>query len=353
MMTTRIETMRAAVFHGPEDLRVSDVARPVIGPTELLVKVAACAICGSDVRTFRHGARNIGRPVVLGHEVSGTVAEVGDGVSGYGIGQRVAVAPAIPCGGCRYCRRGAETMCERLRSIGYEFDGGLAEFMAVPASAVRAGCVNSVPENVSFDEAAIAEPLACVINAQELVDVQEGDTVVVLGAGPVGCLHTSLARVRGAAKVVLVDIRPERLQMAAAFGPDAVIDGAREDVRARVFEEVGDAGASVVIVAAPSRQAQEQAITLAARRGRVNFFGGLPKTDPIISLDANVVHYRELFIIGSYGSRPAHNRMALELVASGRLPVRPLVGLELPLDRILDGLHAVEQGRVLKVIVRP
>jgi L-iditol 2-dehydrogenase len=352
-MTTTMHTMRAAVFHGPEDLRVCDVPRPVIGPTELLVKVAACAVCGSDVRTFRHGARNIGRPVVLGHEVSGTIAEIGDGVSGYSVGQRVAVAPAIPCGDCRYCRRGAETMCERLRSIGYEFDGGLAEFMAVPSSAVRAGCVNSLPENVSFDEAAIAEPLACVINAQELVDVRHGDTVVVLGAGPVGCLHTSLARVRGAAKVVLVDIRPERLQMAAAFDADVLIDGAREDVRARVLEEVGDEGASVVIVAAPSRRAQEQAITLAARRGRVNFFGGLPKNDPIISLDANVVHYRELFIIGSYGSRPGHNRIALELVATGRLRVRPLVGLELPLDRILDGLHAVEQGRVLKVIVRP
>lgn len=352
-MTFTGQTMKAAVFHGPEDLRVCDVPRPAIGETELLVKVAACAVCGSDVRTFRHGARNISRPVVLGHEVSGTVAEIGAALSGYRIGQRVAVAPAIPCGDCRYCRGGAETMCERLRSIGYEFDGGLAEFMAVPSSAVRAGCVNSVPESVSFEEAAIAEPLACVINAQELVDVHAGDTVVVLGAGPVGCLHAALARVRGAARVVLADIRPERLQMAAAFGADVLIDSAREDVRARVLEETGGEGASVVIVAAPSRQAQEQAITLAARRGRVNFFGGLPKNDPIISLDANLVHYRELFVVGSYGSRPSHNRMALELVATERLRVRPLVGLELPLERVLDGLQAVEQGRVLKAIVRP
>ena len=346
-------TMRAAVFHGPEDLRLCELPRPAVGTGELLVKVAACAVCGSDVRTLRHGARNISKPVVLGHELSGTVVEAGPGVSGYRVGQRVAVAPAIPCGECTCCRRGAQTMCERLRSIGYEFDGGLAEFIAVPASAVRAGCVNTVPENVSFEEAAIAEPLACVINAQELVDVHEGDTVVVLGAGPIGCLHTALARVRGAAKVMLVDIRPERLQLAAAFGADVLIDGSSEDAFARVMEETGGGGASVVIVAAPSHQAAQQAVTMAARRGRVNLFAGLPKASPMISIDSNAVHYRELSIVGSYGSRPDHNRMALELVASGKLPIRALVGLELPLDRVLDGIAAVEQGRVLKVVVRP
>src|SRR5918995_2407104 len=215
-------TMRAAVFHGPEDLRVCDLPRPAIGSGELLVKVAACAVCGSDVRTFRHGARNISRPVVLGHEISGTVAEVGARLTGFTVGQRVAVAPAIPCGGCRYCHAGAETMCERLRSIGYEFDGGLAEFLAVPESAVRAGCVNRVPDSVALNEAAIAEPLACVINAQELSNVGSGDTVVVMGAGPVGCLHVGLAKVRGAAKTMLVDIRPERLKLAARFGADVV-----------------------------------------------------------------------------------------------------------------------------------
>lgn len=344
--------MKAAVFHGPADMRIAEVARPAISDTELLVRVAACAVCGSDVRTYRHGARNISRPVVLGHEISGTIIEIGARLSGFTIGQRVAVAPAIPCGDCRYCQRGAETMCERLRSIGYEFDGGLAEFLTVPASAVRAGCVNTVPDNVSFDEAAIAEPLACVINAQELTGVGEGDTVVVMGAGPVGCLHAALAKVRGAVKVLLVDIRPERLALAAQFCADVLIDGSTEDVRARVLEETGD-GASVVIVAAPSHQAQSQSVTLAARRGRINFFGGLPKTNPVISLDANMVHYRELTIVGSYGSRPVHNRMALDLIATGQVRTAPLIGLELPLDRVVDGLHAVEEGRVLKVIVRP
>jgi L-iditol 2-dehydrogenase len=254
--------MRAAVFHGPGDLRVGDLPRPRISDSELLLEVGACALCGSDVRTFRHGARNIDKPVILGHELSGTIVEIGHGVSGYRTGQRVAVAPAIPCGDCDFCRRGVQTMCERLRSIGYEFDGGLAEFMAVPASAVRAGCVNLIPDAVPFAEAAIAEPLACVINAQELLNVGQGDTVVVLGAGPVGCLHAGLARLRGASVVLLVDMRPERLQRAHAFNVDLRIDASHEDVRARVLDATEGRGASVVIVAAPSHRAQEQAITL-------------------------------------------------------------------------------------------
>ena len=345
--------MKAAVFHGPGDLRISDVPRPRVGDAEVLLQIGACALCGSDLRTFRHGARNIDKPVILGHELSGTIVEVGTAVDGYRAGHRVAVAPAIPCGDCDYCRRGAKTMCERLRSIGYEFDGGLAEFMVVPESAVKAGCVNELPDNLPFAEAAIAEPLACVINAQELLGVTERDTVVIIGAGPIGCLHAGLARARGAARILLVDLRPERLALASTFGADLAIDASREDVRARVLDATDGQGASAVIVAAPSNRAQEESVLLAARRGRINFFGGLPKSNPLISLDANIVHYRELTIVGSYGSRPDHNRQALDLVARGALPIKNMIGLELPLDRVIDGLLAIEQGQVMKVVVRP
>jgi L-iditol 2-dehydrogenase len=345
--------MRAAVFHGPGDLRLEERPRPRIADDELLLKVEACAICGSDARTFRFGAANITGPVVLGHEVAGTLAEVGRSLEGYAPGQRVAVAPAIPCGDCRYCHRGTETMCDRLRSIGYEFDGGFADYMAVPASAVRAGCVNAVPEGLTSTEAALAEPLACVINGQELLGVGPEDDVVVLGAGPVGCLHASLARVRGARRVMMADLRPERLELARPFGADVLVDASREDVRQRVLDETAGQGASVVVVAAPSRAAQELAVTLAAKRGRIDFFGGLPKSDPHMTLNANLVHYRELCILGAYGSRPAHNRQALELLARGRIRVSTLVGLVLPLERVHDGLEAIAGGSVLKVVVRP
>jgi L-iditol 2-dehydrogenase len=345
--------MKAAIFHGPGDLRVAELPRPTIREGELLVETAACAMCGSDLRTYRYGARNITPPVVLGHEISGTIVEVGHAVTGYVVGQRVAVAPAVPCGECAFCERGIETMCDRLRSIGYEFDGGFAEFLVVPATAVRAGCVNPIPENLSFIEAAVAEPLACVINAQEIVNVGSEDTVAILGAGPIGCLHANLARIRGARRIILADLRPERLRQAAEFGADVLVDASAEDVGERVSKESGGVGASVVIVAAPSHRAQEQGVAMAAKRGRINLFGGLPKSDPLIHLDANLVHYRELSVVGSYGSRPVHNRMALELLASGRIRASRLIGLVLPLDRVLDGLTAVERGVVLKVVVCP
>jgi L-iditol 2-dehydrogenase len=345
--------MKAAVFYGPNDMRVEERPIPAPAENELLVKVGACAICGSDLRTFRFGAGNITGAVVIGHEVAGTIAEVGTSLRGYNLGDRVAVAPAVPCDECPFCLRGLQTMCDNLRSIGYQFDGGFADYMIVPWSAVKAGCVNPVPDGVSIEEATLAEPLACAINAQELLNVGPGDTVVILGAGPMGCMHASLARIRGASRVFLADIREERLKLAAPFGVDVLIDSSREDVKAKVLEETGGSGASVVIVAAPSGEAQEQALTMAAKHGRISFFGGLPKTSPFVSVNANLIHYRELFVMGAYGSMPRHNRLALELLAGGRIQSNSLIGLVVPLDRIADGFDAVAQGNVLKALVRP
>jgi len=345
--------MRAAVLHAPGDLRIEDRATPAISPREMLLKVAACAICGSDIRIYRFGATNITEPVTMGHEAVGTIVEAGADVRGFGPGQRVAVAPAIPCGECPYCRRGVQTMCDNLRSIGYQFHGGFAEHMVVPGSAIQAGCVNVIPENLSFEEATLAEPLACAINGQELLGVGLDDTLVILGAGPLGCMHADLAKIRGARKVILVDVNPRRLELAKGFGADVLIDGEKEDVRQRVLEETEGLGASVVIVSAPSAKAQEQSLTLAAKHGRVSFFGGLPKSDPCITFNSNLVHYRELFVMGAYGSKPSHNRVALGLLAAGRICAASLIGMLVPLERIIEGFDAVAEGRVLKAVVQP
>jgi len=345
--------MKAAVFYGPNDLRIEERPVPVPSENELLLKVGACAICGTDLRTSRHGASNITEPVILGHEVAGTVVEAGKALRGYSTGDRVAVAPAVPCGDCPYCLRGIQSMCDNLRSIGYQFHGGFAEYMIAPWPAVKAGCVNRVPDNLSFEEATLAEPLACAINAQELLGVGMEDTVAILGAGPLGCMHADLASVRGARKVILTDIRERRLALARKFAADVFLDGSREPLAERIKEETGGAGASVVIVAAPSAAAQEQAVTLAAKRGRISFFGGLPKTSPMTTVNANLIHYRELFVVGAYGSMPRHNRLALDLLAAGRVHAPELVGMVVPLEKLAEGLEAVAQGRVLKVVVRP
>jgi L-iditol 2-dehydrogenase len=345
--------MQAAILYAPNDLRIEERPMPEISPEEMRLRVAACAICGSDVRTFRFGAGNITEPMTMGHETAGVIVEVGAGVAGFVAGQRVTVAPAVPCGECPYCRRGIQTMCDNLRSIGYQFHGGFAEYMVVPSSAIQAGCVNAIPDSLSFEEATLAEPLACVINGQELLNVGADDTVAILGAGPIGCMHADLAKIRGARKVILADTQPRRLELAKGFGADILIDSKKEGLRERVLAETEGAGASVVIVAAPSGAAQEESLTLAAKHGRVSFFGGLPKSNPFISFNSNLVHYKELFVMGAYGSAPRHNVAALELLAAGRIHAESLIGLLVPLERIKEGMEAVAEGRVLKAIVRP
>ena len=200
----------------------------------------------------------------------------------------------------------------------------------------------------------MAEPFACAINAQELVHVGDGDTVVVFGAGPIGCIHTRLARANGASRVFLIDVNAERLAMSAdAVKPDEVINGSEVDVVDRVKELTDGRGPDVVITATAANVTQEQAIRMAARRGRISFFGGLPKTNPYIQCDSNLVHYRELMIMGANGSAPSHNKRALEYISSGQVPVKDLITVHLPLDRALEAFDIVAKGEAIKVTIEP
>jgi L-iditol 2-dehydrogenase len=226
--------------------------------------------------------------------------------------------------------------------------------MRVPAKVLAVDGVNRIPEGMSFAEASVAEPLSCVINGQELAGVGDGQTVVVVGAGPVGCLHVRLARVRGAARVLLIELNPRRLELAAGLvAPDEAIGAGATDTVEAVRALTEGRGADVVIVAAGSGKAQEDALRMAARRGTVSFFGGLPRDRPTIACDANIVHYREVGIVGANGSSPDHNRQALELIASGAVPVADLITHRLPLERTVEGIHTVAAGEAIKVTVEP
>ena len=241
----------------------------------------------------------------MGHEIAGEIVEVGEGVTGWAPGDRVQVIAAIPCGECDFCTGGLETICPNQVSMGYDFDGGFAPFMIVPPAVLKVDGLNRIPDGVSFAEASVAEPFACAINAQELIDVHDGDTVVVVGSGPIGCLHVRLARARGAETVYLVELSRERLDLAAeVVKPDAAICAGEVDPVAAVLELTGGKGVSVVITAAASGAAQEQALQMLAPRGRFSLFGGLPKDKPTITLDSNVVHYKELMLMGANGSSP-------------------------------------------------
>ncbi|WP_346534290.1 zinc-dependent dehydrogenase [Micromonospora sp. DPT] len=346
--------MKVVRFHAPGDVRIEDAPEPTPGPGEVKIRVRNCSTCGTDVKIWRFGHHHIDPPRVMGHEVAGEVTEVGAEVTGWQPGDRVQVIAAIPCGRCDQCRRGRMTVCPNQESIGYHYDGGFAQCMVVPAKVLAVDGLNRIPDGVSFAEASVTEPLACVLNGQELARVGEGDDVVVIGSGPIGCLHVRLARARGAARVTLVDLNRDRLDMAAALvAPDATICAAEADPVDAVLKLTDGAGADVVITAAASGAAQEQALQMVGRQGRISFFGGLPKDKPVIALDANLVHYREVTIVGANGSSPAHNKAALQLIASGAVPVADLITDRLPLENALEAFDIVSRGAGIKVTIEP
>ncbi|MEU7673654.1 zinc-dependent dehydrogenase [Micromonospora taraxaci] len=346
--------MKVVRFHAPGDVRIEDAPEPTPGPTDVKIRVRACSTCGTDVKISRFGHHHIAPPRVMGHEIAGEITDVGGDVTGWRPGDRVQVIAAIPCGTCAECRRGRMTVCPNQVSMGYHFDGGFAEYLVVPHNVLAVDGLNRIPEGLSFAEASVAEPLACVLNGQNLAGVGEGDDVVVVGSGPIGCLHVRLARSRGAARVFLVDLNRERLDLAANLvQPDAAICGAETDVVDAVLKLTEGRGADVVITATAAGVAQEQAVQMSARQGRISFFGGLPKDKPVISLDSNLVHYRELTIVGANGSSPEHNKKALRLIADGSVPVADLITHRLPLDRTLDAFGIVARGEAIKVTIEP
>lgn len=352
--------MKALRFYAPEDVRLEDVEEPTCGPDEVKLRVRNCSTCGTDVKIFHNGHQNLSPPRTIGHEIAGQVVEVGADVNAtYGsdweVGDRAQVIAAVPCGECHECRKGWMEVCQNQTSIGYQYDGGFAEYMIVPKQVLKVDGLNRIPDNVGYDEASAAEPFACAINAQEQLGIEEGDFTVVFGAGPIGCMHIRIARgVHKVGPVVLVDINAERLKMSAdAVSPDHVINSAEEDVVAKVMELTGGRGADVVITATPANVTQEQAISMAARQGRISFFGGLPKNDPFIKADSNLIHYRQLHVHGANGSSPAHNKRALEYISTGQVPVKDLITKHIPLENVLDAFTIVKNGEAIKVTVEP
>lgn len=346
--------MRAARFHAPGDIRLEDVPEPEAGPGDIVLRVRNCSTCGTDVKISRHGHHHIVPPRTLGHEIAGEIAAVGREVVGWAAGDRVQVIAAIPCGVCADCRAGRPTVCPNQTSMGYHYDGGFAPYCRVPAPVLAVDGLNRIPRGVGFAAASVAEPLACVINGQELAAVGKGDDVVVLGAGPIGCLHVRMARANGAARVFLVDVNRDRLDQAAHLArPDVALGTAEDDPVDAVLDLTNGRGVDVAITATAAGAAQEQALRMLARRGRLSLFGGLPKDRPTITLDSNLVHYRELTLVGANGSSPAHNAAALDHIATGLVPVDDLITHRLPLDAVLDGIEIVARGEAIKVTIEP
>jgi L-iditol 2-dehydrogenase len=347
--------MLAAVYYGPNDLRVEQVPVPEIGPNEVLLKVNNASICGTDLRIF-HGAHRkypSGTVRIPGHEMVGVVEKVGAEVQGIDVGQRMFVAPNTGCGHCQECVSGNNNLCANYSAIGITIDGAFAEYIRIPAAGVFQGNLMPINDTVDPAVAALIEPFACVLRGQNVLHIQPGDTVLVMGAGPIGIMHMKLAHLRGAGKVIISEPNVERAAQAKRMGADRVVVPTEEDLEAIIKQETQGRGADVVIVAAPAHQAQEQALQLAAISGRINFFGGLPKDRPSISFDSNLVHYKELIVTATTACSTHDCRQAAEIVNSGRVDLSDLISARYPLTDAVAAFAAAEDRKSLKIVLEP
>jgi L-iditol 2-dehydrogenase len=345
--------MKAVVYEGVGRIGIKDVEKPVLVTGGMIIRVESCAICGTDLKAYVHGNPRMKPPVILGHEFVGRVTEVGEGISGFKTGDRITMATSIPCGKCYLCLKGLLNMCEGLLPVGTVLNGAFAEYMLIPPQGIAQGNVILVPNGLTSDEGALAEPLSCVINGQEIVNVGPGDTVVVIGAGPIGYLHVELAKARGAKKVFLVQRSKKRLEFTKNFGVDETVCSGEEDPVIRIMNLTGNKGADVVIVAAPDAQAQAQSIQMASKGGRISFFSSIPKDNPFSTINTNLLHYRELKVCGSSDSRAIHQKTAIDMLASGKINAKSLITHRFPLDKFQEALEIMKKKEGLKIIINP
>lgn len=344
-------TIKAIVVYAPMDFNLEDVPMPECPSGGFILKVIGCGLCGSDLRTLKNGHSRVKFPWIIGHEVSGTVFETGSNYQGPWVkGDLLAVGPVVSCGVCDFCLNGQFELCENHQEIAQAWPGGFAEYMAVPEESVRFGAIRPVPDGLDPVIAAISEPICSSVHAQEKGQIGLGDTVVIIGAGPVGCIHTSIARARGADKIIIADISEERLKLCEAFGPDIIINSAKRDLVAEVRKFTNNKGADVIITANPVPATQVQAVEMAKKGGRVLLFGGLPKDNNKPGVDMNLVHYNALHLIGTTTFAPRHQIIALKLLASGKVPGDKLVTQRLPLSEFKKGVDLALEGKVLKVV---
>jgi L-iditol 2-dehydrogenase len=345
--------MKAAVLHKPNELRVEEVEVPSINPDEMLVKVKACAICGTDIRIY-HGTktRGIHYPSVIGHEISGVVEACGNSVQGFKVGDPVGICPVIPCGVCYACQRGMDNICLNRTAIGYEYDGGFQEYVRVPGVAIRQGNIFKAPPDLSFEILSLIEPLACCFNGNRRSQIKLGDTVVIMGAGPIGLMHLQLARQAGATKIISSEPSDERRTLAREMGADVCVDPQEVDLTEVVMEETQGLGADVTLLAIGVPALINDAFQMTRKQGSVNLFAGFAGKGES-TIEANLVHYNELNVTGTASAAPWHFSEAMKLVTSGRIDLERLITHRFPLEEIDKAFKTVLEGKGLKVVGVP
>lgn len=355
-----METMQAAIMHNLNDLRLETVNKPTIKPNTLLIRIDACAICGSDLRILKSGNPRVKPPAIIGHEIAGEVVAVGEKLEGtesklseFKVGDRIALGADVPCGTCNYCTNGIGNCCDENYAMGYQFQGGFAECCLLEPMMVNYGPIVKVPANVTSDEAALMEPLACVLNGFELAQMKVGKSVLIIGAGPIGCLGIMVAKSLGASKIIISEMNNKRLEQAKQFGADLYINPKEANMIEKVKEVTSGKGVDLVLTMCPSVEAHEQALEVVAKRGYINLFGGLPKDARPANLSSNLIHYKECFVMGSHGSTPRHNQIAMDLIATGKIDIKRLISHKFSLERVHEGFKVMESLEGMKIIINP
>jgi len=346
--------MKAAYVIGPMQIELRETPLPELPVDGILIAVRACGVCGSDLRRWREGAADPKSALLIaGHEISGVITGVGRQVTDYQVGEHLAIAPDIHCGKCYYCEQGLYNLCDHLRLIGITpgYNGGFAEYLVLTAEMLRGGIVHRVSDKLSFVQAALAEPLSSVLSAHDQAGTTLGDTVVIMGAGPIGCLHIAVARARGA-RVILSEPSEIRRQIAIRFEPELIIDPMRQNLVDEVSNVTNKHGADIAICANPITATQTQAVELVRKRGKVVFFGGLPKANPMSTLDGNRIHYNEIRVMGTFSYHPSYHTQALGAIERGLVNTNDVITHTFPIDEIDRAFQTAASGEALKVMIQ-
>ena len=347
----RRDRLKAALLKGLEELILENRPIPDCGPGEVLVQLRVCGICRTDMKCLSQGQRDLRLPRILGHEIAGTVVQTGSGVASVSKGDRVQVAPGIPCGTCSYCLRGQDNLCDSMQIMGFHLNGGFAEYVLVPAAGVNNGVLQAVPEELSLSEAALTEPLACCVNMQKSLRVNKEDQLLIIGAGPLGVLNAKLAKAKGVRKIILLEEKEERLKKAENFELDYLLDTRKRNMPEEVMRITQGRGADVVIPCCPGTEPFSQGINFLAKRGRLGFFSGLTGGS-FPEKDLNLIHYKELLVVGAYGCSVGHNREALSLMAEGLIEVKNMITRRISLTEVWQGLEMVRNKSEMSIVIQ-
>lgn len=344
--------MKAAIFYGPGDIRVEQFEKPVCPDGGALLNICGTTICGSDTKIYKNGHPKINPPLIIGHECCAEIVEIKAKQTHLKLGDRVTMQTSIPCGSCEMCMKGIFNLCVGIKCISLDYHGTFAQYTAVPAKALEMGNIIKVPENLTDEEVCLAEPLACVINSQNFLNIEPGQSVLIIGAGPTGILQAELAKRRGAGEIFVAQRSANRLKQAQKFNYSAYIDTNKDDLVESIMQLTKGKGVDICIVTAPVHAVQQQAIKTLAYRGKLSLFGSLGVGNSEIAVDSRLIHYKEISVFGAASSTSYQMHQALKILSAGGIRTSDLITHTLPLERIVEGINLSLNGESLKVYIK-